>query len=65
MIVLLIVLCLGGYTEKLGVVFLPMIDMPPHDYSCDLPTIELVCRQASQYNQTLVQRFDQPLNWKA
>jgi len=55
----------GTHPGKSSVLFLPMIDMNPSDYTCINSTLHFICEHASRYSVTPIVPFDQPLWWKA
>jgi len=57
--------CEGAHPGKSSVIFLPMIDMDPSDFTCINSTLWFIARQAKRYKVTPICTFDQPLWWKA
>ena len=55
----------GEYPGQCSVLYLPMIDMDPNDFSCIYSTLCYVSSHAKKYNVTPIVTFDQPLWWKA
>ena len=54
-----------SHPGKSSVIFLPIIDLNPHDMVCMHSTLSFISNHAQQHQVTPIVTFDQPLYWNA